>query len=111
MSILVVGTAAYDALKSPFGEVERALGGSAVYFALAACNFSHVSICAVVGKDFEAADLELLEHKGVDISGVERSNGETFFWKGEYHEDLNTAHTKETRLGVLADFDPQISDE
>jgi sugar/nucleoside kinase (ribokinase family) len=109
MSILVAGTLAYDAVKTPFGERERALGGSATHFAVAASFFTDVRVVAVVGDDFD--DFEVFHQHGIDVDDVQRvAGGKTFFWKAEYGFDLNTAHTLETQLNVLADFDPKLTD-
>jgi sugar/nucleoside kinase (ribokinase family) len=112
MSILVVGTVAYDALKTPFGERPRILGGSATHFSVSASFFADVHLIAAVGDDFAPESEEPLHERGVDISGLERvEGGKTFFWRGEYGYDMNTAHTLETQLNVLAEFDPKLSDE
>jgi sugar/nucleoside kinase (ribokinase family) len=109
MSILVAGTVAYDAVKTPFGERARTLGGSATHFSVAASFFTDVRIVAVVGDDFE--DDAVFHERGIDITDVQRVAGaKTFFWKGEYGYDLNTAHTLETQLNVIVDFDPTLSD-
>ena len=110
--LLVVGTMAYDAIETPFGKVDKILGGAATYISLAASRFSiECAVVSVVGEDFEKEHLALLEDKGVDISGVEIvPGGETFFWSGRYHNDLNTRTTLDTRLNVLGNFDPKISD-
>lgn len=111
MSILVVGTVAYDGLKTPFGERPRILGGSATHFSVAASFFTDVRLIAAVGDDFLPESESVFHQRDVDISGLQRiSGGRTFFWKGEYGYDLNTAHTLETQLNVLLDFDPQLSE-
>lgn len=110
MSILVVGSVAYDTLATPHGRRERVLGGSASYFSLAASFFTPVRVVAVVGDDFAPADEALLAGKGIDLSGLARAPGPTFHWTGEYHDDMNTAHTLDTRLGVFADFAPKLSE-
>jgi sugar/nucleoside kinase (ribokinase family) len=110
MAILVVGTVAYDAIKTPFGERDRILGGSATHFSLSASYFTDVSLVAVVGDDFDS-DSVFVE-RGIDASGLQRvEGGKTFFWKGEYGYDLNTAHTLETHLNVIADFKPALSEQ
>jgi sugar/nucleoside kinase (ribokinase family) len=109
MRLLVVGSVAYDTVKTPFGERERILGGSASYSSVAASFFTPVSLMAVVGEDFDASDRELLEGRGVDISGlVTIPDGKTFHWKGEYGFDLNEAKTLRTDLNVLGAFDPEV---
>jgi len=108
MSIVVVGSVAYDSIKTPRGEVERVLGGAACYFSLAAGFFTDVKIVAAVGEDFEQEHIDLLKGKGVDISGLDRMPGKTFHWSGEYSDDMNTAHTRDTQLGVFADFNPKL---
>ena len=110
--LLIVGTMAYDAIETPFGKVDKILGGAATYIGLSASQFSlDCAIISVVGEDFEEQHLELLRRKGIDLSGVEIvSGGETFFWSGKYHNDLNTRMTMETRLNVLENFNPIIPD-
>ncbi len=110
MSLLVVGTMAYDSVKTPFGERDRALGGSATYFSLCASRFTDVNLVAVIGEDFDAADLKLLADRGVNVDGVEKRAGKSFHWKGEYGFDLNEAKTLDTQLNVLAEFDPKLPD-
>jgi sugar/nucleoside kinase (ribokinase family) len=112
MSLTVVGSIAFDSVRTPFGERERMLGGSAVHFALAASFFTDVHVVGPVGDDFADEHTELLRSRGVDTSDIERvAGGETFFWRGHYEHDLNVAHTDDTRLGVFADFEPKLSDE
>ena len=110
--LLVVGTMAYDAIETPFGKVDKILGGAATYIGLAASRFSlDCGVVSVVGEDFEKEHLALLKDKGIDVSGVEIvPGGETFFWSGRYHNDLNTRTTLDTRLNVLENFDPKIPD-
>ncbi len=107
--ILAVGTVAYDSVKTPLGKAEEILGGSATYFSVAASFFTRVSLVACVGDDFRSEDLLFLESRGIDLAGLERHPGETFRWSGEYGQNMNTAHTLETRLNVLADFRPTIA--
>lgn len=110
MAILVVGTVAYDAIKTPFGERDRILGGSATHFSVSASFFTDVSVVAVVGDDFDSEAVFL--ERGIDVTGLERvSGGKTFFWRGEYGYDLNVAHTRETQLNVIADFKPRLSEQ
>jgi sugar/nucleoside kinase (ribokinase family) len=106
--LLVTGTLALDNVRTPFGEVTDALGGSATFFAYAASFFTDVKLTAVVGPDFPKEHLDLLASRGVDLAGVQVADGPTFRWTGEYGYDLNEARTLETRLGVLADFDPDL---
>jgi len=108
MSILCVGSVALDSVETPFGKAERVLGGSAVFFSAAATLFSPVRVVGVVGDDYPFADLDFLRDRGADLSGIERATGESFFWAGRYHYDLNSRDTLETRLGVFADFMPKI---
>ena len=108
MSLLCVGSVALDSVETPFGRAERVLGGSAVFFAAAATLFQRVQVVGVVGDDYPFSDLDFLSDRGADLSGIERVPGESFFWAGRYHFDLNTRDTLETRLGVFADFQPKI---
>jgi sugar/nucleoside kinase (ribokinase family) len=108
MSILVVGSVAYDTIKSPSGSVERILGGAATYFSLAASYFTDVRIIAVVGEDFDQDPV--LRARQIDIAGIQRAPGKTFHWGGEYGENLNEAKTHFTHLNVFQDFNPQIPD-
>jgi len=111
MSLTVVGSIAFDAVATPFGERERMLGGSAVHFSLAASFFTDVRMVGPVGDDFTERELGVLEGRGVITDDIERVPGETFFWKGHYEYDLNTAHTDDTRLNVFGDFEPKLSEE
>jgi sugar/nucleoside kinase (ribokinase family) len=108
MSIVVVGSVAYDSIQTPSGKVDRVLGGAATYFALAASYFTKVRIVAIVGEDFSTADEDVLRGHGVDTSGIVHAKGRSFFWAGEYGENLNEAKTLDTQLNVFADFNPQI---
>lgn len=108
MSSLVVGSVALDTVETPFGRVENALGGTAMYFALAASLFAKVQLVGVVGDDFPVAGVSLLKERGVDLSGLQRKHGETFRWVGEYDYDMNVAHTLDTRLNVFETFHPTI---
>ena len=111
MSLTVVGSIAFDAIKTPFGERERALGGSAVHFSLAASFFTEVRPVGPVGDDFGDAEYAVLHRHGVVTDDIERiEGGRTFFWRGEYDWDLNTAHTLDTQLNVFGDFEPKLSD-
>ena len=108
MSILVVGSVALDTVETPFGRAERVVGGSAVFFSAAASLFGKVDVVGVVGEDYPMGELEFLQRRGVDLSGVERRPGESFSWAGRYSYDLNVRETLETRLGVFAEFRPSI---
>jgi sugar/nucleoside kinase (ribokinase family) len=108
MNLVVVGSVGLDDVETPFGRVERALGGSAIYFALAASFFEKPGFVGVVGTDFPQAGLDLLESKGVDLRGLERVEGKTFRWAGRYGYDLNQRDTLLTELNVFADFRPQL---
>jgi sugar/nucleoside kinase (ribokinase family) len=111
MSITVVGSIAYDTVKTPFGERQRMLGGAAVHFALAASFFDDVRVVGPVGDDFGEEQLEVMRRRGVDVSDVERvSGGSTFFWQGEYGWDLNSRETIDTQLGVFEGFSPKLSE-
>src|SRR5881275_2436221 len=110
MSLVVVGSIAFDAVKTPFGERERMLGGSAVHFALAASFFTDVRVVGPVGDDFGDDQYAVLRKREVNCDDIEHvEGGKTFFWKGSYEFDLNTAHTEDTQLGVFGDFDPKLS--
>lgn len=110
MSLLVVGSVAYDAVETPFGKCNRMLGGSASHFSISASYFTDVRIVGVVGGDFGAAEQEVFDSHGIDTSDLERiADGKTFFWQGRYEYDLNVAHTLATDLNVFADFKPKLS--
>ena len=110
MSLTVVGSIAFDAVKTPFGERERMLGGAAVHFSLAASFFTEVRPVGPVGDDFGAEQFEVLEQRGIVTEDVERvEGGQSFFWRGRYEYDLNVAHTEDTQLGVFAEFEPKLS--
>jgi sugar/nucleoside kinase (ribokinase family) len=111
MSVTVVGSIAFDAVKTPFGERDRMLGGAAVHFSLAASFFTEVRPVGPVGEDFGAAEFEVLESRGIVTEDVERvEGGRSFFWRGRYEYDLNVAHTEDTQLGVFAEFEPKLSE-
>jgi sugar/nucleoside kinase (ribokinase family) len=111
LSLLVVGTVALDSVKTPFGNVDNALGGSATYFSTSASYFADVRLVAVIGEDFPREHIQFLKSKNIDTRGLEIQKGETFRWKGEYGYDLNEAHTLATHLNVLATFKPTINGE
>lgn len=109
MSLLVVGSVAFDAIETPFGKTDKIIGGAASYIALAASYFTRSKLVAVVGDDFPESFINTLQNKGVDTEGLQIKQGEkSFFWSGKYHTDMNTRDTLITELNVLADFDPII---
>jgi len=108
MSLLVVGSIALDSIFTPFGETADALGGSAIYFSVAGSLLHPVQVVGVVGRDYPVDELDRLAVRGIDWSGVERAEGESFRWKGKYSYDLQSRETLETRLGVFAQFQPKI---
>lgn len=112
MSVLVVGSVAYDGLETPFGKVDRILGGSASYISLASSYFSqHNRLVGVVGNDFQESDLQRLRARDIDLTGLQVDNsGKTFFWAGRYHYDLNSRDTLDTQLNVFERFNPVIPD-
>ena len=110
MSILVVGSVALDSVETPFGSADRVIGGSAVFFAAASSLLYPARLVGVVGDDYPFEKLDFLTERGVDLSGVERAEGESFFWAGRYTYDLNSRDTIETRLGVFGDFKPCVPD-
>lgn len=107
--ILVVGSLAYDSIQTPFGKVDKALGGSANYFSLSASLFAKVNVIGVVGSDYSDSDKSLLTSRGVDLSGLEVAQGQTFHWSGFYEGDMNEAKTLETHLNVFASFNPKLN--
>jgi sugar/nucleoside kinase (ribokinase family) len=108
MSLLVVGSVAFDAIETPFGKVDRALGGAASYFALAASHFTPVRVVAIVGDDFTAKDEAVFRGRRIDLTGVEYVTGKTFFWAGRYSQNLNERTTLATELNVFANFRPTL---
>ncbi|SDM80022.1 PfkB family carbohydrate kinase [Siphonobacter aquaeclarae] len=110
MSLLAIGTVAFDAIESPFGKTDKIIGGACTFISLSASYFTKpVQIVAVVGDDFPQDYIQLLEDHGVDTEGLQIKQGEkSFFWSGKYHNDMNTRDTLITELNVLADFDPVI---
>jgi sugar/nucleoside kinase (ribokinase family) len=111
MSLVVVGSIAFDAVKTPFGERERTLGGSAVHFSLAASFFSDVRVVGPVGDDFGEEEYAVLHAHGVNTEDIEHvEGGRTFFWRGHYEYDMNTAFTDDTQLNVFGDFQPKLSE-
>jgi len=108
MSILVVGSVAFDTVSTPAGEVTEALGGSATHFSVSASFWSPVRLVAVVGEDFTSAHRKPLLDRKVDIAGLTTAKGRTFRWSGVYGDDLNSARTLDTQLNVFADFKPDV---
>ena len=108
MSLVVVGSVAYDAIETPYGKREHTLGGACTYIALSASYFTDVSIVAVVGDDFAPEDRELLAKRKIDLRGLEQVPGKTFFWSGVYSSDMNDRTTLQTDLNVFADFQPKL---
>jgi len=109
MSLVVVGSVAYDSIETPLGSREDMLGGSGTFFSIAASSFTKTSIVAVIGEDFRKEDYELLEGHGIDLSGLIRAPGKTFRWGGRYHEDMNGRDTLFTELNVFETFQPVLS--
>src|SRR5450759_4151996 len=107
MSVLVVGSVALDSVETPFGKADDVLGGSATFFAASASQLTKVSVCGVVGSDYPIEKLDPLMKRGVDFSGLERADGQSFRWRGRYRHDLNSAETLETHLGVFAHCSPK----
>lgn len=107
---MIVGTVAFDAIETPFGKTDKILGGAATYIGLSSAQFDvDAAIVSVVGDDFPKEHLDLLKERGINIDGIEVvKGGKTFFWRGKYHNDLNSRDTLETQLNVLADFDPVV---
>src|ERR1700758_3849620 len=110
MSILVVGSVAFDSIETPHGKVDHCLGGAATHFALAASYFTDVRVIAVVGKDFTAEHEAVFAKRGIDTSGIERADGLSFHWSGSYVGNLNEAQTLGTDLNVFQTFEPKIPD-
>lgn len=108
MSLVVVGSVAYDGVETPYGKVERMLGGACTYIALASSYFAHTKIVAVVGDDFDPADRDFLASRGIDLTGLEVADGKTFFWQGVYSQDMNDRTTLRTDLNVFANFQPKL---
>ncbi len=111
MSLLVVGSIAYDTVETPFGKVEDSLGGSALYFSAAASLFGPVNVVGVVGSDFDASKISFLKKRGVNLDGLYMESGKTFRWGGRYYEDMNKRETLFTYLNVFERFQPRIPEE
>lgn len=108
MALLVVGSVAFDNIRTPYGQAEDVAGGSASYFAVTASYFTPVNIVAVVGEDFGKAQMQIFEGRRIDTRGLEKAEGKTFRWRGEYNGDMNEARTLETQLNVFQSFSPKI---
>jgi len=108
MSLVVVGSVAYDGVETPHGRVDRMLGGAATYISLSASFFTKTNLVGIVGDDFAKEDSDLLAHHGIDLEGLERVPGKTFFWAGKYSDDMNDRTTLQTDLNVFADFNPKL---
>ena len=110
MSLLVVGSMAFDAIETPFGKVNKTLGGAASYFALAASQFTPVRVVAIVGEDFTEKERAVFKGHKIDLSGVEHAEGKSFFWAGRYSQNMNERTTLATELNVFANFKPTLPD-
>ncbi len=110
MSLLIAGTIALDTVETPFGKKDNILGGSAIHAGMAASFFTKVSLISIIGQDFPDEHMRFLMDSKIDVSGVHKTSGKTFRWSGFYEFDMNQAHTKDTQLNVLLEFDPTLSD-
>jgi sugar/nucleoside kinase (ribokinase family) len=108
MSLLVVGSVAFDGIETPHGKHDRLLGGAASYFALSACHFAPVRLVGIVGDDFTAQDVAVFKHQHIDLQGLERATGKTFYWAGRYNQNMNERTTLITDLNVFANFQPTL---
>jgi len=108
LSLLVVGSVAFDSVETPYGKVENVLGGSATYFSIPASLFTKVRLVAVVGSDFPEKNLDIFRRHDVDLEGLERTSGKTFRWSGSYEGDMNVAETRSVELNVLGEFQPKL---
>ena len=113
MSILVVGTVAFDAIETPFGKTDKIVGGAATYICLSSSFFAkNLNLVSVVGEDFPSEAIQMLKNKSVDIDGLQIKKGEkTFFWSGKYHNDMNSRDTLDTQLNVLENFNPVVPEK
>lgn len=113
MSVLVVGTVAFDAIETPFGKTDKIVGGAATYICLSSSFFAkNLNLVSVVGEDFPSQAIQMLKNKSVDIDGLQIKKGEkTFFWSGKYHNDMNTRDTLDTQLNVLENFNPVVPEK
>jgi sugar/nucleoside kinase (ribokinase family) len=108
MALIVVGSVAYDGVETPHGKVDRMLGGACTYISLAAAYYTEVKIVGVVGEDFAQQDIDFLASRKIDLKGLDRVPGKTFFWSGKYSHDMNDRETLKTDLNVFADFNPRL---
>jgi hypothetical protein len=110
MSLLVIGTVAFDAIETPFGKTDKIIGGAATYVSLSASYFTdNIHLVSVVGDDFPTSAIEMLNQHGISTEGLEiKKGGKTFFWSGRYHTDMNSRDTLDTQLNVLLDFNPVV---
>src|ERR1035438_9489464 len=108
MALIVVGSVAYDGVETPHGKVNRMLGGACTYISLAAAYYTEVKIVGVVGQDFAQEDIDFLASRKIDLQGLDRVPGKTFFWAGKYSPDMNDRQTLQTDLNVFADFNPRL---
>jgi sugar/nucleoside kinase (ribokinase family) len=111
VSLLVVGSVAFDAIKTPYGKTDKILGGAATHFSLSASFFTQVRVVAVVGEDFTEKEEAVFRQRHIDTSGIVHEKGKSFFWSGEYGENVNEAKTLDTQLGVFGSFNPQIPEK
>src|SRR5689334_19818252 len=113
MSLLIVGTVAFDSIETPFGKVDKTVGGAATYIALSASSFTkNINVVSVIGEDFPAETIKELNSRGISTSGVQTMKGQkSFYWSGKYHTDMNSRDTLVTELNVLADFNPIVPEE
>jgi len=112
MSLLTIGTVAFDSIETPFGKAEMVVGGACTYISYAASYFTDsINLCSIVGADFPADEIKALENRGVNMDGLSvKHDGKTFFWAGKYHQNMNVRDTLSTDLNVLDDFDPVLPD-
>ena len=110
MSLVVVGSVAYDGVETPYGKVDRMLGGAGTYIALSASHFTKSAVVGIVGDDFHDEDEALLREHEIDLEGLEKTEGKSFFWKGVYSDNMNERTTLDTQLNVFADFNPTLPD-
>ncbi len=110
MSLLIIGTVAFDAIETPFGKTDKIIGGAATYIGLSASYFTnHINLVSVVGSDFPKDAIDMMHQHNINTDGLEiKQDGKTFFWSGKYHNDMNSRDTIDTQLNVLLDFEPKV---